>query len=209
VAALGDADDRARAVWDRFAPRYDGAMRCFDRMLVRDGRAWVGARAAGRVLEVGVGTGLNLPYYPQGVEVSAVDLSERMLEQARERAAASALEIALTQASASELPFSDDEFDTVVCVLALCCIPDDVGAVGEMRRVLRPGGTLLLLDHVPSVNAVLRAGQRLLDPITVRTAGDHQMRRPLRLVQRAGFEVVARERYRAGIIERLAAVKPG
>ena len=95
----------------------------------------------------------------------------------------------------------------MVCTLALCCIPDDRGAVAEMHRLLEPGGTLLLLDHVISSNLAVRMGQRLLDPVLVACAGDHQLRRPLHLVRAAGFTVTARDRYCLGMIEHLAAVK--
>jgi ubiquinone/menaquinone biosynthesis C-methylase UbiE len=130
-----------------------------------------------------------------------------MLECARRRASNTGVEVTLTEASATELPFPDASFDTVVCALALCCIPDDRGAVAEMHRVLKPGGTLLLLDHVISNNFAIRMGQRLLDPVLVKCAGDHQLRRPLHLVREAGFTVTARDRYSLGMIERLAAVK--
>ncbi|MGW7513985.1 class I SAM-dependent methyltransferase [Streptomyces sp. NPDC054796] len=114
-----------------------------------------------------------------------------------------------TEASATELPFPAAAFDTVVCALALCCIPDDRAALAEMHRVLRPDGTLLLLDHVVGGNVAVRACQRLLDPVMVRRVGDHQMRRPLHLLREAGFTVTARERYSLGVIERLSAVKDG
>ncbi|WP_306318497.1 MULTISPECIES: class I SAM-dependent methyltransferase [unclassified Streptomyces] len=204
-----DPDARNREIWERDAPKYDGWMRTFDRLMVRDGRAWLTSRARGRILEVAVGTGLNLPFYAKGSDLTGVDLSPAMLERARTRAADLGTGITLSEASATQLPFLDASFDTVVCALALCCIPDDRAAVAEMNRVLRPGGTLLLLDHVIGGNFAVRTGQRLIEPLMLSLAADHQTRRPLRLLPEAGFTVSERDRYRLGVIERVAAVKDG
>ena len=203
-----DSDDgRVRRIWERDAARYDERMRLFERHMVLDGRAWVCGQATGRVLEVAVGTGLNLPHYSGDVELTGVDLSPAMLRQARDRARTRSLDVAFVEARAGDLPFPDGSFDTVVCAFALCCIPDDRAAVAEMRRVLRAGGTLLLIDHVAAGNALIRGLQRAIEPASVRLAGDHWLRRPLNLVNEAGFTVTHRDRYRLGIIERLAAVK--
>ncbi|MFF4350320.1 class I SAM-dependent methyltransferase [Streptomyces sp. NPDC001530] len=207
MADSRDENARMRRIWERDAPRYDGWMRHFDRFMIRDGRSWLCSQVRGRVLEVAIGTGLNLPAYPKDADLTGVDLSPAMLDRARRRAAGLGADVRLTEASATELPFPDASFDTVVCTLGLCCIPDDKAAVAEMRRVLKPGGTLLLLDHIISDRFAVRMGQRLLEPLTVKLAGDHQMRRPLHLVRQAGFTITRRERSRLGTIERLAAVK--
>jgi ubiquinone/menaquinone biosynthesis C-methylase UbiE len=165
------------------------------------------SQATVKVLEVAVGTGLNLPHYPAGVEVTGIDLSAAMLKRARPRAAASRATVTLQEASALELPFPAASFDTVVCVLALCCIPDDRAAVREMHRVLRPGGRLLLLDHILSTSFPARLVQRLVEPLLARLSSGYHIGRPLILVKQAGFTVTRRERYRLGMTERLAAVK--
>ena len=204
-----DQDLRTQKIWARDAPHYDSWMRRFDRHMLRGGRARLCARAEGRVLEVAVGTGLNLPHYPKGTGLTGVVLSPDMLARARVRAADLGIEATFREASATRLPFPDHSFDTVVCALALCCIPDDRAAVEEMRRVLVPGGALLLIDHVISHKFPVRMVQRALEPLMVRFADDHQLRRPLRLVTDAGFTVVERERYSLGVIERIVALKPG
>jgi ubiquinone/menaquinone biosynthesis C-methylase UbiE len=203
-----DATARARRVWDRYAPRYDRDMAFWERVLFGDGRAWVCSWAEGEVLEVGVGTGRNLPFYPTGVRLTGVDLSPAMLAVAGDRARAVGREVALREADAQALPFADASFDTVVCTLSLCAIPDDRAAIGEMRRVLRPGGRLLLLDHVDSSRRAVRVVQRLVETVTVRLAGEHFTRRPLPLVAEAGFVIEESQRFKAGIVERLVAVKP-
>ncbi|MEV6302166.1 methyltransferase domain-containing protein [Actinoplanes sp. NPDC051861] len=198
---------KARRVWNRTAPDYDRQIAFLERHWFTGGREWLGARAAGRVLDVGVGTGRNLPHYPAGTTVTGIDLSPAMLEYARQRAANLGMTADLREGDAEHLPFAGESFDTVVCALSLCAIPDSRAAVAEMRRVLVPGGRLLLLDHIGSTWPPVRAAQWLLERVTVPTAGEHFTRRSLPLIRRAGFEVVEAERLKAGTIERLHAVR--
>jgi ubiquinone/menaquinone biosynthesis C-methylase UbiE len=206
-ATTGDTE-RLRRYWDKHALRYDQQMQLFDRVLFGDTRAWVCARASGDVLEVAIGTGLNLDLYPDGVRLTGVDFSPAMLEQARDRARKLGRTVDLRQGDAHALAFPDGSFDTVVCTFSLCAIPDERRALAEMGRVLRPGGLLLLADHVVSSWWPLRAGQWLLDLVTVPLGGEHFLRRPLEQVRALGFEVQHHERFKAGIVERLAARKP-
>lgn len=200
--------ERLRAKWNKYAPRYDRDIGFFERVQFGGGREWVCSQATGDVLEVAVGTGRNLAFYPAGARLTGLDLSPAMLDLARARAAELGREIELREGDAQELPFEDGSFDTVVCTLGLCGIPDERAAVTEMYRVLRPGGTLLLLDHVGSHHRLIHAGQWLLEKMTVRMLGDYQTRRPLPLVVAAGFELRRQERLKAGTVERVAAVKP-
>ncbi|NKE63963.1 methyltransferase domain-containing protein [Lentzea sp. PSKA42] len=196
-----------REIWDRYAPRYDRDIGFFERRLFGGGRDWVCEQATGNVLEVAIGTGRNLPHYPAGVTLTGLDLSPAMLAIARTRAAELQRPIDLREGDAQALPFPDASFDTVVCTLGLCGVPDERKAIAEMHRVLRPGGKLLLLDHIGSHHRVLHFGQSLLEKLSVRMCGDYQTRRPLPLVEQAGFTVQRKERLKLGTVERLAAVK--
>ncbi|MFD1150961.1 class I SAM-dependent methyltransferase [Saccharothrix hoggarensis] len=196
-----------RGKWDEYAHRYDRDIGVFEKVQFGGGREWVCTQAAGDVLEVAIGTGLNLPHYPSDVRLTGLDLSPGMLAQARARADHLGRDVTLVEGDAQSLPFPDAHFDTVVCTLGLCGVPDDRAAIHEMHRVLRPGGRLLLLDHVGSHHRVILFGQRLLERLTLRMIGDHQTRRPLPLVEQAGFTVRRRERLKLGTVERLAAVK--
>jgi SAM-dependent methyltransferase len=109
---------------------------------------------------------------------------------------------------AQALEFEEASFDTVVVTLALCTIPDDRRAVAEMRRVLRPGGRALLLEHVRSPKRVVRTAQRLLEPLAHWLGGDHLLREPLDHMQAEGFEIDELVRSKWGIVERIAATKP-
>ncbi|MEV6931406.1 methyltransferase domain-containing protein [Dactylosporangium sp. NPDC051485] len=208
MTSANDETAKLLRVWDKQAAAYDRQIAFFERIQFGGGREWLGARACGRVLEVAVGTGLNLPHYPAGASVSGIELSPRMLAIARERAAGLGLGAELLQGDAEALPYDDGTFDTVVCALALCAIPRPATALAEMRRVLVPGGRLLLLDHIGSSWPPLYAAQWLLERLTIRAVGEHFTRRQLPLVRAAGFEIVEVERLKAGTVERIHARKP-
>ena len=199
---------RQKRVWDKSAPSYDKQIAFFEKIWFGGGREWLGQRAQGRVLEVAVGTGRDLPHYPADVIVTGIELSPAMLALARQRAAGLGRDVDLREGDAEHLPCGDASFDTVACALSLCTIPDPATAIGEMKRVLVPGGRLLLLDHIGSTRPPLHAAQWLLERITIRAAGEHFTRRQLPLVRAAGFRVVETERLKAGSVERIHAVKP-
>jgi ubiquinone/menaquinone biosynthesis C-methylase UbiE len=200
--------DRRRRYWDRHAAGYDRQMQRAERYFLGDSRSWVCSQAAGRTLEVAIGTGLNLTFYPANVELVGVDLSPAMLTRARQRAADLGRTVDLREADALALPFPDASFDTVVCSFGLCAVSDDGRAVAEAVRVLRPGGLLLLADHIEGRAWPVRAIQRLVEVFSVPLQGEHALRRPLRHVEAEGLEVVRRERFKLGLVERLAAQKP-
>ncbi|MFI5586036.1 class I SAM-dependent methyltransferase [Amycolatopsis sp. NPDC051758] len=197
--------DRWRRYWDRKSASYDAEMGIWDRRLFGDSREWACAQATGEVLEVAVGTGLNLPFYPAEVTLTGLDLSSGMLSLARDRARAIDRPVTLREGSAHALPFADASFDTVVCTFGLCAIPDPATAVAEMTRVLRPGGRLILVDHVASSSWVVRVMQWLVELASVPLAGEHFRRRPLKLVEALGLPVERRERFKLGLVERLVA----
>jgi ubiquinone/menaquinone biosynthesis C-methylase UbiE len=200
--------ERLRRYWDKHSRHYDKQMGFFDRKLFGDTRQWVCRQAVGDVLEVAVGTGLNLDKYPDDVRITGIDLSPEMLAHARRRADAPGRDVTLQVGDAQQLPFPDGSFDTVVCTFSLCGIPDDRAAVGEMWRVLRPGGRLLLADHVVSTSAPVRVLQRLLELVTIPIGGENFRRRPVGHVRDRGFTIEKQERFTAGIVERVAARKP-
>lgn len=203
-----DPTVKARRVWEQMAPRYDRGIEFCEKLLFGGGREWVCSRATGEVLEVAVGTGRNFPFYPAGTTITGVELSPTMLAIARQRAADLGLEVDLREADAQALPFDDASFDTVVCTLSLCAIPDHAKAITEMARVLRPGGRLLLLDHIGSHWWPIWAGQRLFELLTIRTAGEHMTRRPKFMLRGVGLTISEAERLKLGTVERVHARKP-
>jgi ubiquinone/menaquinone biosynthesis C-methylase UbiE len=199
---------RLRRYWDKHARTYDQQIAFWERKLFADGRQWVCAQATGEVLEVAIGTGRNLPYYPQGIRLTGIEFSPAMLALARRQAQQLGRQVDLRLGDAQALDLPDASFDTVVCTLSLCAIPDQRRAVAEMARVLRPGGRLLLLDHVAAAPRWVRAIQWLLERVTVPLGEEHLRRRPLLQVQAEGFQIERRERAKLGIVERLTARKP-
>jgi ubiquinone/menaquinone biosynthesis C-methylase UbiE len=199
---------RVRRRYDAMAGRYDDLIAFAERLFFGGGREWVCSRAHGEVLEIAAGTGRNLPFYRADARLTAVELSPAMLEISRRRAEALGREADLRLGDAQDLPFPEARFDAVVCTLGLCTIPSPGLAVREATRVLKPGGRLLLLEHVRSPLLPVRALQTLLNPITVLVESDHLLREPLWNVEAEGLVVEALERSKWGIVEKLAARKP-
>jgi ubiquinone/menaquinone biosynthesis C-methylase UbiE len=200
--------ESVRRHYDRSAGSYDRIISWAEKALFGGGREWVCSRARGEVLEIAVGTGRNLPFYPGDVRLTGIELSPKMLDVAHRRARELGRGADLRPGDAQNLPFPDSSFDTVVATLALCTIPDERQAVAEAARVLRPGGRLLLLEHVRSPILPVRLLQRVLEPLTLLLDHDHLLREPLRHVEAAGLVVDRLERSKWGVVERLAARKP-
>jgi len=200
--------DRVRRIFDKQAPKYDRSMARFERFLFSGTREWACSRAQGDVLEIAAGTARNLPFYSEGVRLTGIELSPEMAELGRSRASELGREIDLRVGDAEAIDFPDESFDTVVCTYGLCTIPDDRAAVREARRVLRQGGRILLAEHVRSPNPIVRALQRLIDPVAHRFGGDHLLREPLEHLAAEGFEIEDVRRSKAGFVELVAARKP-
>ena len=199
---------RIRGIYERDADGYDEEVRHFEKRLLEDGRQWACGQAVGDVLEIAIGTGRNLPFYPAGVRLTGIDLTPMMLARAEQRARTLGRDVTLAVGDAQALDFPDDTFDSVVMTLALCTIPDERKAIAEAKRVLRDHGRLIMLEHVRSPHLPVRILQRTLDPLFVRWKGDHLMREPLEPVCAEGFTIMESERRKWGIIERIVAEKP-
>ncbi|HEX8823777.1 MAG TPA: methyltransferase domain-containing protein [Archangium sp.] len=159
---------------------------------------------SGRVLEVGTGTGLLLPSYPPSVsDVVAIDIDPEMLARARHRRSG----VSLLQADVQRLPFPDASFDAVVSCLVFCSVEDPVRGLAELRRVLRPGGQLRMLEHVRAPHSGLAHLQDRLNPAWSRLSGGcHINRDTVPLVEAAGFRITHRSRHLRDIGEELVAV---
>ncbi len=188
------SEDRNTAVirrrYDRIAGVYDRLERHMEGLFAR-WRGEVLREARGRVLEVGVGTGKNLPYYPAGVQVTAIDFSPRMLDAARRRLAQIGRGgVELREMDVQRLDYPDDAFDTVVTSCVFCSVPDPVRGLREIRRVLKDGGRLLMLEHVRSCGPILGPAMDLLNPIPLHLYGANINRRTVDNLRRAGFTAI-------------------
>ena len=192
--------------------RYDRIAGIYDRLETRSFQQWrtvLWERVQGpRVLEIGVGTGKNMPFYQKGWQITALDLSPRMLEQAKRRAEREHLEVDLLLGDAQALPFADASFDTVIATFVFCSVPDPVQGLREAARVLAPLGQLLLLEHVLSENVILRPLMRLANPLMVRMSGANMNRETVKNVERAGFVVQCVDDLWGDIVKFIEAERP-
>jgi ubiquinone/menaquinone biosynthesis C-methylase UbiE len=184
-----------------FAVVYDLLMIPQDWLGLRRQRERTAGVAAGRVLELGIGTGLNLPLYPAAASLVGVEPDPHMLVRARARARRLGRRVRLALASGDRLPFPDGSFDAVVATLVLCTIPDATAAAREVRRVLAPGGALHFLEHVRSTRPWLARLQDGIAPVWRRiAAGCHPNRATLAVLETAGFRLERLWRSGSGIL---------
>lgn len=207
AAASARENARLQHFYDRSAARYDDWMRHYDPVMLGDGRQRLCAQARGRTLELAIGTGLNIPHYPREVELTGIDLTTAMLAHAARRAHELGRAVTLRPDDAHALDSPDATFDTVVATLLLSTIPNERLAAAEAWRVLKPGGRLLLLDHVRSPIAPLRWLQWLANPLIVRLTGVRLLRDPLDYLGAVGFSIEHCERSHLGVIELVVARK--
>ena len=156
-------------------------------------RERVVSRAEGRVLEIGIGSGLNLPFYGTRVEqIIGLEPAARLLEMAQDRSGRSKQPVTFVSGSAEAIPLDDHSIDTVVTTWTLCSIPDAVGALKERRRVLRPGGQLLFVEHGLAPEDTIQKWQNRLTPLWKRIGGGCHLNRPIRtLIESAGFNITS------------------
>lgn len=166
-------------------------------------------RASGKVLEIAVGTGKNLPYYLKGCQITGVDISQTMLEIARRRADRIGLKIAFRVMDGEALAFPDQHFDTVVSSLTLCTFPDPEAALREMARVCRAEGRILLLEHGRSDREWLGRWQDRKADRHAERLGCHWNRKPLDLVRQAGLKLLSARCTFFGVFHEIEATPSG
>ena len=191
VAAV--ENDFVEGVYDKLAKVYDlifgptlhpGRIQAIKRMDIQRDE---------RVLEVGVGTGINLSLYPQDCHVTGIDFSSSMLEKARERVARKDVSARLLQMDAADLKFEDDSFDIVYAPYLISVVPDPVKVAQEMRRVCRPGGRIIFLNHFLSPNPILSRLERAISPLTIHIGFKSDLDLPAFLAQ-AGLQPISIEK---------------
>jgi ubiquinone/menaquinone biosynthesis C-methylase UbiE len=197
-----------RRRYDRIAPIYDlleWGLEFRFRHWRRDLWQLVGSEE--KTLELGVGTGKSFPFYP-AAEITAIDISEKMLQRAKLRAKRLGTNVTLQIADAQQLPFADATFDAVVATFVFCSVPDALQGLREAKRVLKPNGRLLMVEHVLSEIPWLRGLMKWLDPVTHRLWGAHIDRETVNTVVAAGFKITEVQDLSADVVKRIVARVP-
>jgi ubiquinone/menaquinone biosynthesis C-methylase UbiE len=196
----------ARKRYNRIAPVYDFMEGLVERSRYSEWRELLWSKVEGnRILEVGVGTGKNFPYYPANTEVTAIDFSEKMLSRAAEKAKKESIALDLQQMDAQNLSFEDDTFYTVVATFVFCSVPNPIKGLKEIGRVCKPGGKVLLLEHVLSANRILAWLMNLVNPLVVGTMGPNINRRTVENVVNSDLKVERVTDLAAGIFKLIEA----
>ncbi len=213
MIAVTHTDQATRTVHDRYnrvARFYDFEQAVGMGLIFRSLRRelWRRAPETGRILEIGVGTGINMQHYPPRAEMTAVDISEKMLARASKRAAKLGRAADLRIMDAQHLEFDDASFDAVAATCVFCSVPDPVAGLRQAWRVLRPGGRLLLLEHVRSDNPVTGKVMDWLNPLIVRMEGANINRRIDDNLRSAGIDDFEMSRHFFGIVRLIETRKP-
>lgn len=204
----GKATEIARRRYNRIAPMYDLMEDLVERSRYSKWREMLWSKVEGtNILEVGVGTGKNFPYYPVNAEITAVDFSDRMLRRAKDRASKQRVKVRLEQMDVQNLEFEDNTFNTVVGSFVFCSVPDPVGGLMEVKRVCKPEGKVVLLEHILSANRILGWLMNLANPLVVRMIGANINRRTVENVSKSDLVVEQVTDLAAGIFKLIEARK--
>jgi ubiquinone/menaquinone biosynthesis C-methylase UbiE len=202
-----DPDNRTRKRYNRVAFLYDFIEAPLEHMRFSIWRKKLQTGIKGkRTLEVGVGTGKNLAYYPENVRITAIDLSPRMLARAHRKASKLHISVDLQEMDVQFLDFTDHSFDTVFATFVFCSVPDAVIGLRELRRVCKPEGRLLLLEHMRPNHPALGFVFDALNPIVVRMMGANINRRTIDNIREAGWQIKVEENLSSDIVKWIEAI---
>lgn len=174
-----------------------------DKMIKAEWRKQLLNDLHGNILEVGIGTGSNIKYYPNGIHLTGIDFSPGMLKYARREAKNVSFPIRLIEMDAQKMKFENITFDFVVATCVYCSVPNPIKGMEEMKRVCKPNGRILLLEHMRSENPILGKVMDLLNPLVVGTYGANINRRTMTNIDKAGLKVEKEEQLLGTIMRRL------
>lgn len=186
--------------------RYDRISSLFDVIdhMIRDSwRKDLLENLQGNILEVGVGTGANLRYYPANVHVTGIDFSPKMLAKAYEKVNRSKAKVVLREMDAQHMDFPDNTFDAVVSTCVFCSVPNPVKGFQEIRRVVKPDGKIVMLEHMRSENGLVGKMLDLINPLTVRIVGANVNRKTIKNIEKAGLKIEQQNYLMTSIMRKL------
>ena len=200
--------EEIRRRYDRIAPWFDSLEGFLEGLIFRRLRKMLWAQASGKhILEVGVGTGKNFGFYPRSAQITAIDFSPKMLAQAQRKKDRKQVDVELALMDVQTICYADNSFDTVVASFVFCSVPLPRKGLKELHRVLKPGGQLLLLEHVLSSNKVMAGLMNAANPVVVRLFGANINRQTLKNVQACPFQQIFVDPASSDMIKLIRAVK--
>jgi ubiquinone/menaquinone biosynthesis C-methylase UbiE len=201
------ADTITQAKWDKLAPRFDSMAAKGAEARWKPFKQKLFANMEGRILFLALGTGLDIPTFPKGQDITAIDISPRMIEQAQERLAAYDGTIDARVMDVHEMPFAEESFDQVFTACTFCSVPDPVAGLKALYRVLKPGGQLFMFEHTGSHFYPFRGMMNLMTLLTEKI-GPAMNRDTVANVRAAGFEIVEVDNVFLDVVKTIKAVKP-
>jgi len=198
---------KIRKRYDRAAKFFDLTETIMEKGKMSEWRAILWKEARGKVLEVGVGTGKNIEYYPDNIEVTAIDFSEKMLARAKNKAQKLSKRVDLLLMDVQNLDFPDETFDTIITTCVFWSVPDAVKGLKEIKRVCKKDGQIIMLEHVKSKNKFIGALMEVLNPIIVRIIGANINRDTVENLEKAGITVDLEKDLMVDIVKHLKCSK--
>jgi ubiquinone/menaquinone biosynthesis C-methylase UbiE len=195
--------EKIRSRYDRVSKIYDVFEQPMEVMSLKKWRIEVTKDLKGKVLEVGVGTGKNIQYYPDDIDVTGIDFSEKMLEKAREKVKKLNKRVKLIHMDAQNMDFPDNTFDRVITTCVFCSVPDPVQGLKEIRRVCKPDGKIIMIEHVRSDKKIMGLVMDIFNPFTLNLYGANINRRTVENVKMAGFTNIEETNLTSDIVKRI------
>ncbi|WP_305909677.1 class I SAM-dependent methyltransferase [Methylomarinum sp. Ch1-1] len=205
---MSSDSEKTRRRYDRIAPYFEVLESVLEGLFFSRWRKLLWSKARGpHILEVGVGTGKNFPLYPQDANITAIDFSPKMLEQAQNKRDRKHINVDLELMDVESLCYADNSFDTVIATFVFCSVPRPNKGLQELYRVCKPGGQVLLLEHVLSSNKVMAAMMNLMNPLIKSLVGANINRQTLKNVQARPFQKVLLDPASGDMVKLIRAIK--
>lgn len=198
--------EKIKRRYDRASKIYDILESPMEIMALKKWRIDIMKELRGKILEVGVGTGKNIPYYPEDIDITAIDFSEKMLNKAKLEAKALNKKVKFYNMDAEHMDFEDNTFDTVFTTCVFCSVPDPVKGLKEIRRVCKTEGKIIMIEHVRSEKKVLGIIMDLFNSIVVNSYGANINRRTVANIERAGFSMVNVTNLYSDIVKKISII---